>query len=149
VKEGSARATYIQENVQVLSAGEPLARKRLDQHARERGWNPDKVVSPRLEGTALLVPARNPEIRGPVNLTRASYGRDWLSRRLQDDRFIERVLLRKRGAYYLFETLNFADGKRNLAQIRDAVAAEYGPAPLEEIEEYFRLLEKAGVVTFR
>ena len=28
-----------------------------------------------------------------------------------------------------------------------AVAAEYGPAPLEEIEEYFRLLEKVGVVT--
>ena len=46
-------------------------------------------------------------------------------------------------------TLNFADGTRNLLQIRDAVAAEYGPAPLDEFEEYFRLLESVGVVELR
>ena len=46
-------------------------------------------------------------------------------------------------------TLNFADGTRNLLQIRDAVAAEYGPAPLDELEEYFRLLESVGVVELR
>jgi hypothetical protein len=52
-----------------------------------------------------------------------------------------------RSANYLYETLNFADGQRTLWEIRDAVAAEYGPAPLDEVEEYFRLLEKIGVVT--
>ncbi len=41
------------------------------------------------------------------------------------------------------------DGTRNLGEIRDAVAAEYGPAPLEEIEEYFRLLESVEVVRFK
>ena len=57
--------------------------------------------------------------------------------------------LAQRGHYYLYETLNFADGTRNLVQIRDAVAAEYGPAPLDELEEYFRLLESVGVVELR
>ena len=64
-----------------------------------------------------------------------------------DPGFADKVRLAKRGHYYLYETLNFADGKRNLAEIAAAVGAEYGPAPVEEIEEYFRLLEKVGVVT--
>jgi hypothetical protein len=61
--------------------------------------------------------------------------------------FVDKVRLARRGHYYLFETLNFADGKRNLEEIRAAVGAEYGPAPVDEIEEYFRLLERVGVVT--
>jgi hypothetical protein len=64
-----------------------------------------------------------------------------------DPDFVDRVRLARRGHYYLYETLNFADGKRNLGEIRDAVGAEYGAAPLDEIEEYFRLLERVGVVT--
>ncbi|MGH9333947.1 MAG: hypothetical protein ACRD21_09375, partial [Vicinamibacteria bacterium] len=63
-----------------------------------------------------------------------------------DPAFVEKLRLARRGHYYLYETLNFADGRRDLGEIQRAVAAEYGPAPLEEIEEYFRLLEKVGVV---
>jgi hypothetical protein len=63
--------------------------------------------------------------------------------------FVDKVRLSRRGHYYLYETLNFADGERNLSEIRDAVAAEYGPAPLDELEEYFRLLESVGVIEFR
>jgi len=46
-----------------------------------------------------------------------------------------------------YETLNFADGKRNAQQIRDAVSAEYGPVPLEMVVEYLKALEKIGVVS--
>ena len=35
------------------------------------------------------------------------------------------------GEEYAYEVLNFADGKRNAQEIRDAVSAEYGPVPLE------------------
>ena len=42
--------------------------------------------------------------------------------------------------------MNFADGKRNAQEIRDAVSAEYGPVPLEMVVEYLRALEKIGVV---
>jgi aminopeptidase YwaD len=50
------------------------------------------------------------------------------------------------GEEYAYEALNFADGKRNAQEIRDAVSAEYGPVPLEMVVEYLRALEKIGVV---
>ena len=36
--------------------------------------------------------------------------------------------------------------KRNAQGIRDALSAEYGPVPLELVEEYLRALEKMGVI---
>jgi len=50
------------------------------------------------------------------------------------------------GEEYAYEVLNFADGKRNAQEIRDAVSAEYGPLPLEMVVEYLRALEKIAVV---
>ena len=50
------------------------------------------------------------------------------------------------GEEYAYEVLNFADGKRNAQDIRDAVAAEYGPVPLELVVEYLKALEKIGIV---
>jgi hypothetical protein len=50
------------------------------------------------------------------------------------------------GEEYAYEVLNFADGKRNAQQMRDAVSAEYGPVPLEMVVEYLRALEKIGAV---
>jgi hypothetical protein len=50
------------------------------------------------------------------------------------------------GEEYAYEVLNFADGKRNTQEIRDAVSAEYGPVPLEMVVEYLKSLEKIGVL---
>ncbi len=50
------------------------------------------------------------------------------------------------GEEYAYEALNFADGKRNAQEIRDAVSAEYGPVRLEMVVEYLRALEKIGVL---
>jgi aminopeptidase YwaD len=50
------------------------------------------------------------------------------------------------GEEYAYEVLNFADGKRNVQEIRDAVSAEYGPVPLEMVVEYLKALEKIGIV---
>ena len=46
------------------------------------------------------------------------------------------------GEEYAYEVLNFADGKRNTQEIRDAVSAEYGPVPVEMVVEYLQALEK-------
>ena len=51
------------------------------------------------------------------------------------------------GRKFAYEVLNFADGKRNAQEIRDAVSAEYGPVPLELVVEYLRALEKIAVVS--
>ncbi|MFQ5789480.1 MAG: hypothetical protein ACE5JI_03300 [Acidobacteriota bacterium] len=152
VQAGASR-DYLRERVRELDMSEAEALLRLKSHAEAlaglRGWGPFEPVSPPRKGAALLVPARSSEIRGPVNFFRPQYGRDWMSQKLQDLLFVEKVRLARRGHYYLYETLNFANGQRNLGQIQDLVAAEYGPAPVEEIEEYFRLLERAGIVSVR
>lgn len=41
----------------------------------------------------------------------------------------------------------YADGKRSILDIHDAIAAEYVPIPIEALEAYFRLFEEAGVMT--
>ena len=50
------------------------------------------------------------------------------------------------GEEYAYEVLNFADGKRNVQQIRDAVSAEYGSVPLEVVLEYLKALQEIAVV---
>jgi|GEM_PF-76197 len=41
---------------------------------------------------------------------------------------------------------SYADGKRSILEIRDAVAAEYTPISIEALELYFGAFEKAGVM---
>ena len=127
----------------------PRALARLESHhsvlLRAREW-PDVTAPP---GASKLVPVRTSLVRGPVNFFRPQYGRDWMVEKTGDPDFVGKLRLAQRGHYYLYETLNFADGTRNLVQIRDAVAAEYGPAPIDELEEYFQLLESVGVVELR
>ena len=50
------------------------------------------------------------------------------------------------GEEYAYEVLNFANGKRNVQEIRDAVSAEYGPVPFEMVLEHLQALEKIGIL---
>lgn len=136
-----ARKAYVRERAAELAAELPRALARLESHGA-------RATLPSASANAKLVPTRTSLVRGPVNFFRPEYGRDWMIEKTGDPAFVDKVRLARRGHYYLYETLNFADGKRTLEEIRDAIGAEYGPAPLEEIEEYFRLLERVGVVTF-
>jgi aminopeptidase YwaD len=54
-----------------------------------------------------------------------------------------------RGALYAYEIVNFVDGKRSVGEIRDAVAAEYGPIPLDVVADYLKACEEAKIVTLR
>ena len=40
----------------------------------------------------------------------------------------------------------YADGQRSILDIRDEIAAEYAPVPVEALEHYFQAFEKAGVM---
>src|SRR5207247_5969959 len=42
------------------------------------------------------------------------------------------------------EARNFADGRRTILDIRDAVSAEFGPLDAAKFVEFFRQLEKTG-----
>jgi len=79
------------------------------------------------------------------------FGYDYFAEHAKAAGFVTPKLLRYEGLWgageeYAYEVLNFADGKRNAQEIRDAVSAEYGPVPLEMVVEYLKALEKIGVV---
>ena len=50
------------------------------------------------------------------------------------------------GDDYAYEALNLVDGKRTTLEIRDALAAIYGPVALDAVEEYLAALEEAGLI---
>ena len=56
------------------------------------------------------------------------------------------VRVQDRGALYAYEILNFVDGRRTIAEIRDAVSAEYGPIALDVVSEYLKACEDAGIL---
>lgn len=98
-------------------------------------------------GEGLLVFKRNPEPKGPL----AVFGYDYFQDHAKAAGITTPKLMSYQGLWgageeYAYETLNFADGKRNAQQIRDAVSAEYGPVPLELVVEYLKALEKIAVV---
>ncbi len=103
--------------------------------------------APKANGVGLLIFSRKPQPKGPV----AVFGSDYVSDRtatagIAPPRILSYEGLWGSGEEYAYEVLNFADRRRNTQQIRDAVAAEYGPVPLELVVEYLRVLEKVGVV---
>jgi hypothetical protein len=54
-----------------------------------------------------------------------------------------------RGALYAYEIVNFVDGKKSVAAIRDAVAAEFGPIPTALVSDYLDACEEAKIIGFR
>jgi aminopeptidase YwaD len=95
-----------------------------------------------------LVPYRSNTYRGPIDA-------DFLDRHMGGKGLGDLKLLtlgqNKIMNLYsiMYELLNFVDGKRNIIQIRNAVSAEFQPLPLDAVEEYFRALEKAGIIGFK
>jgi aminopeptidase YwaD len=54
-----------------------------------------------------------------------------------------------KGELYAYEIVNFVDGKRSVGEIRDAVAAEFGPIPLDVVADYLKACEEAKIVAMR
>ncbi len=98
-------------------------------------------------GDGRLLFKRRSDPKGPL----AVFGYDYFAEHAKaagvaTPKFLSYEGLWGAGEEYAYEVLNFADGKRNVQEIRDAVSAEYGPVPLEMVVEYLRALEKIGVV---
>ena len=98
-------------------------------------------------GDGLLKLKRRAEPKGPL----AVFGYDYFADHAKVAGVATPKLLAYEGRWgsgeeYAYEVLNFADGKRNAQEIRDAVSAEYGPVPLGLVVEYLKALERIGVV---
>jgi aminopeptidase YwaD len=105
-------------------------------------------------GRMILVPDGSPvfrrklEPRGPMAVFGYDYFEaEWAKRgHTTKPKLLEYQGLWGGGEEYAYEVANFADGKRNAQEIRDAVSAEYGPVEFELVVEYLRALEEIGVV---
>ena len=109
--------------------------------------NPWKAMKSSPHGDGLLRVQRKQEPKGPL----AVFGYDYFADHAKAAGVATPKLLSYEGLWgageeYAYDVLNFADGKRNAQEIRDAVSAEYGPVPLELVVEYLKALETVGVV---
>jgi hypothetical protein len=91
---------------------------------------------------------RSSQFKGPLAVFGYDYfDAEWTKRgHTTKPKLLEYEGLWGGGEEYAYEVLNFADGRRNVQQIRDAVSAEYGPVPLEVVLEYLKALQEIGVV---
>jgi aminopeptidase YwaD len=135
-----------------LQAQQEMSHQRVEDHARARAvqLNVHSEFAPACDeelDDRTMIPVRTNAIRGPVNFFRLEYGRWWLIEKTGDEHFERRVSLAQRGGYMTYEALNFADGKRTLAEIRDALSAEFEPVSLYDVVQYFKFMETLGIVT--
>ncbi|MDH5310874.1 MAG: DUF4910 domain-containing protein [Gammaproteobacteria bacterium] len=87
---------------------------------------------------------RNAAIKGPMS----AFGYSYLDDRYGADRAAKLGLASHagNGGQYVYEALNFVDGRRTVSDIRHWLVAELGPVPLELVEEYLAALESIGVI---
>ncbi|HEY6384186.1 MAG TPA: M28 family peptidase [Candidatus Acidoferrum sp.] len=109
----------------------------------QKNLPPEPIAS----GDGRLMFKRRSEPKGPL----AVFGYDYFADHAKAAGVATPKLMSYEGLWgsgeeYAYEVLNFADGKRNAQEIRDAVSAEYGPVPLEMVVEYLKALEKIRVV---
>jgi hypothetical protein len=91
---------------------------------------------------------RNPDLKGPMS----GFGYEYLGDKLAQAKLAEPPLFSRTGlwgSHYGYEALNLVDGKRTARQIRDDLAAMYGPVPEEEVAGFLAVLERIGVVSRR
>ena len=94
-----------------------------------------------------IVYRRTPEPKGPMG----GFGYDYFNDHIAAKGISPPALLQRKGLWgggseYAYEALNLVDGRRTVGQIRDALAAIYGPLPLAEVAEYLAALERIGVL---
>ncbi len=89
---------------------------------------------------------RNAKLKGPMD----GFGYSWLDDHLKRAGLERPALLSREpiwdGPSFGYEALNLVDGRRSVGEIRDALAATVGPAPVEEVAAYLAVLERLGVI---
>jgi aminopeptidase YwaD len=107
----------------------------------------DGGVAPEARGAGAIVYLRNETPKGPMTVFGYDYLVDHLGKAQADALALPQFTgLRADGETYSLEALNFVNGRRSVQQIRDALAAQFGPVPLAPVAEYLAALEKIGVL---
>jgi hypothetical protein len=135
---------YCRETVSKLEAEQPFRLKDLESYyslcCQARKIRPQEPsLTSAEERAARTVPRREIALKGPV-------GWGFLREKLKEVPPILNLADFRQTGLVTYEILNFVDGKNSLLDIRNAVSAEFEPVPLQWVEDYIRLLARAGVV---
>jgi len=150
----------VEKTVSLVNGDEAASRKKVDEVALLRAAELKAARTPRSlneaeRRAARLIPARN---KG-----KELFNLEYVTRTLARDPAVQIPkiqaaldeagrLLRTRGESELRlfglpdAAAYYADGKRSILDIRDAVAVEYAPIAIEALELYFQAFEKAGLM---
>jgi hypothetical protein len=147
---GVRYTSWVAHSTKSLMASSDEDARFLSEYLTTYPWRQEKEAmgdGPKKRDTQSPVFVRKPTPKGPL----AVFGYDYFADHAKAAGIPEPKLLTYEGLWgsgeeYAYEVLNFADGKRNAQEIRDAVSAEYGPIPLELVVGYLRALEKIGLV---
>jgi len=91
------------------------------------------------ESLSRVIPVRNPKVIGNLDVYYYDYLKDHL----------ETMPPVKLDGTVAYEALNLVDGRRSVTEIHNTLRAAYGEVAPQELLDYFKLLEKAGVVSIR
>jgi aminopeptidase YwaD len=124
----------------------------LDCQAKSRGAT--APTAPALDASARRVPIRIGDF-GPLtyqndNVLLARLGKERYSKiKLLNSEATPLLSVRDQSELYAYEIVNFVDGKRSVADIRDAVSAEYGPLSVNLVSNYLDACAEAGVIKWK
>lgn len=112
---------------------------------RLAGVAPAPPTSPTEEEKRVYRRAADP--KGPM----VGFGYDYFADKTAEQKIAPPALLSADGLWgdgslYAYEALNLIDGRRTVREVRDALAAIYGPVPVAAVAEYLQTLERIGVL---
>jgi len=127
----------------------------LDKQAKLRGASGTTPTSPWAGAPdANRVPIRVREF-GPLtyqndNVLLARLGKERYAKiKLINSEATHLLNVRDQSELYAYEIVNFANGKRTVGEIRDAVSAEYGPLPVNLVADYLNACAEAGIIRWK
>ena len=99
------------------------------------------------DAAAPIVYRRSAAARGPMSVFHYDYFTDHYGAEKAAALKLPRAPLRwGEGGALVYEALNFVNGRRSVAAIRDALVAEFGPIPLDMVVEYLGAMAEAKVI---
>jgi len=127
----------------------------IDSQARARGAQGTEPKAPWVGGAAAQkIPVRTGGF-GPLtyqndNVLLARLGPERMARiKLLNSEATPQLNAQDLSDLYAYEIVNFVDGKRSVGEIRDAVSAEYGPLPVDLVEDYLKACQEAGLIQWK
>ena len=128
-----------------ISASPELAKEGDEFYTKLAATSGQKRVATKKSLANGIIYKRNPAIKGPLSV----FGYDYLTDHYGLGKTKALRLLEYKGlwgSYFDYEALNFVDGKRTTTDIRNALSAEFGPIPLDMVEEYLTALYSIQVI---